>query len=73
MKVWDAAVEEAEKLVDSYRNLGEKPGRMGGVVCKDWRYQARSALRGLKGRGKTSHEGTVGWDKLEDLLQDLKN
>ena len=73
VKVWDTAVEEAEKLIDAYRNLGEKPGRIGGVVCKDWRYQARSALRGLKGRGKTSHERTVGWDKLEDLLQDLKN
>ena len=73
VKVWDAAVEEAVKLVDAYRNLGEKPGRMGGVVCKDWRYQARSALRGLKGRGKTSHEGTAGWDKLEQLLQDLSN
>ena len=73
VKVWNAAVDEAEKLVDAYRNLGEKPGRMGGVVCKDWRYQARSALRGLKGRGKTSHEGTAGWDKLEQLLQDLNN
>ena len=72
-KVWDAAVEEAERLVDAYRNLGEKPGRMGGIVCKDWRYQARSALRGLKGRGKVSHEGTAGWDKLEELLEDLKN
>jgi hypothetical protein len=72
-KVWDAAVEEAEKLVDAYRNLGEKPGRMGGVVCKDWRYQARSALRGLKGRGKASHEGSSAWDKLEELLEELKN
>jgi tetratricopeptide (TPR) repeat protein len=72
-KVWDAAVEEAEKLVDAYRNLGEKPGRMGGVVCKDWRYQARSALRGLKGRGKASHEGSLAWDKLEELLEELKN
>lgn len=72
-KVWDAAVEEAERLVDAYHNLGEKPGRIGGMVCKDWRYQARSALRGLKGRGKMSHEGTPGWDKLEKLLEDLKN
>lgn len=72
-KVWDAAVEEAEKLDDAYRNLGEKPGRMGGVVCKDWRYQARSALRGLKGRGKISHEGSAAWDKLEEMLEELKN
>jgi tetratricopeptide (TPR) repeat protein len=72
-KVWNEAVEEAEKLVDAYRNLGEKPGRMGGVVCKDWKYQARSALRGLKGRGKVSHEGGAGWEKLEVLLEELKN
>jgi tetratricopeptide (TPR) repeat protein len=72
-KVWASAVEEAQTLVDAYRNLGEKPGRMGGVVSKDWRYQARSALRGLKGRGKVSHEGGADWDKLEELLEDLKN
>jgi tetratricopeptide (TPR) repeat protein len=71
--VWKAAVEEGRRLLDAYRNLGEKPGRMGGEVCKDWRYQARSALRGLKGRGKTSHEGTEAWDELESLLEDTKN
>jgi len=71
--VWKAAVEEGAKLLDAYRNLGEKPGRMGGEVCKDWRYQARSALRGLKGRGKTSHEGSEAWDELEGLLEDTKN
>jgi len=72
-KVWNEAVDEAERLVDAYRNLGEKPGRMGGVVCKDWKYQARSALGSLKGRGKVSHEGNPGWDKLEGLLENLKN
>jgi hypothetical protein len=71
--VWKAAVEEGRRLLDAYRNLGEKPGRMGGEVCKDWRYQARSAFRGLKGRGKTSHEGTEAWDELESLLEDTKN
>lgn len=72
-KVWEQAVDEAEALVDAYRNLGEKPGRMGGIVCKDWKYQARTALRGLKGRGKVSHEGSRGWEKLEELLEDLRN
>jgi tetratricopeptide (TPR) repeat protein len=72
-KVWEAGVEEAERLVDAYRNLGERPGRMGGMVCKDWKYQARSALRGLKGRGKVRHEGTAGWEKIEELLVELKN
>jgi len=71
-KVWEAAVEEVDQLVDAYRNLGEKPGRMGDVVCKDWRYQARTALRGLKGRGKTFHEGSDGWEKLNELLASLK-
>ena len=72
-KVWESAVEEAERLVDAYVNLGEKPGRMGGLVCKDWKYQARSALRGLKGRGKVSHEDTPGWEKIESMLEDLKH
>ena len=71
--IWKSSVEEGGKLLDAYRNLGEKPGRMGGVVCKDWRYQARSALRGLKGRGKTSHEGTDAWDEVEALIEDTKN
>ena len=72
-KVWEAAVEEAEVLVDAYRNLGQKAGKMGCLVCKDWRYQAKSALRGLKGRGKVSHEGSLGWDKLEELQEGLKD
>ena len=72
-KVWDAAIEEAESLVDAYRNFGEKPDGKGGIVCRDWRYQSRSALRGLKGRGKLSFEGSHGWDKLEGLLESVKS
>jgi hypothetical protein len=41
-------------------------------VAKDWKFKARSAIRGIKGRGKDSWEGTKGWEKLDEALEDLK-
>ena len=43
------------------------------LVAKDWKFKARSAVRGIKGRGKDSWEGTSGWEKLDAALEDLKS
>ncbi|KAG9291160.1 hypothetical protein G9A89_013032 [Geosiphon pyriformis] len=41
------------------------------LVCKDWRYQAKSLLRTLIGRTKNSFEGSEMHDKLKKALKDL--
>ncbi|MCJ1309539.1 hypothetical protein MMC25_003199 [Agyrium rufum] len=45
---------------DENRN-GEKV-----YVCKEWRFKARSAVRGILGRGKEFWEGNEGWERLKE-------
>jgi tetratricopeptide (TPR) repeat protein len=60
---WDEVVEATGELVDAYESLSE---------TKEWRFKARSAVRGVMGRGKDSWEGTSGWEKLKERLEELK-
>ncbi|OLL24995.1 TPR repeat-containing protein [Neolecta irregularis DAH-3] len=69
---WENAVAISKSLIDSYRELGEKEGRMGGLVCKDWMYKSKTTLRSLKGRGKHKFEDTKGWADVVELLQSLE-
>ncbi|KAM3423913.1 hypothetical protein BST61_g1307 [Cercospora zeina] len=75
---WDAVVEATVRLCDSYESLGPKErtegmaAGMGEVVMKDWKFKARSALRGIMGRGKDSWEGTEGWDRLKEVMEQLR-
>lgn len=74
---WDGVVGETERLVGAYRELGqmEKEGMASGsgeVVERQWRFKARSAVRGIMGRGKGIWEGTKGWERLQELLDGLK-
>lgn len=43
------------------------------LVAKDWKFKSRSAIRGIKGRGKDSWEDTAGWERLESALEDLRS
>ncbi|ODQ56614.1 TPR repeat-containing protein C19B12.01 [Saitoella complicata NRRL Y-17804] len=70
---WRGACAAAEDLVDAYRSLGPREGRMGGVVCKDWKFSSRSVVRTLRGRGKDSWEDTVEYERLGELVEELKN
>lgn len=72
LPVFEEAVEAVEELTDAYRSLGPMEGRMGGEVAKDWRFKGRSVLRTLKGRG-SNFEDTTAYQKLLDLLEDLKS
>ncbi|CAG8504336.1 3542_t:CDS:1 [Ambispora gerdemannii] len=43
------------------------------VVCKDWRYQAKTLLRTLIGRTKDSFEGSKMHDQLKATLKELSS
>ena len=75
---WDEVVEETERLVRSYEDLGQREkteglaAGSGEVVEKQWKFKARSAVRGILGKGKGSWEGTKGWNTLQELLDGLR-
>lgn len=78
-KRWMDVVIATERLVkEGYASLGgleREGGRDGGaaadgegeLVAKDWRFKAKSAVRGVLGKGKEFFEGTEGWDRLKEL------
>ncbi|EPX72948.1 TTC27 family TPR repeat protein [Schizosaccharomyces octosporus yFS286] len=69
---WNRTVADALELVEAYENLGEKPGRMGGVVAKDWKFKSRSILRSLLGTGKDSWSETESYQKILETLKELR-
>ena len=73
---WSEVVEATVRLCDSYESLGPKERTegmaAGEMVAKDWKFKARTAVRGILGRGKDSWEGTAGWNRLKDALNDLR-
>ncbi|SCU98722.1 LAFA_0G19790g1_1 [Lachancea sp. 'fantastica'] len=72
-KVWNTTVEACDDLVSAYESLGEMEGKHGpgSVVCKDWKYKARSTIKSLMSRGRTSWEDSEGWEKLVELRNNL--
>lgn len=77
---WLDIVNATEKLVkDGYAGLGmlEREGGSVGadgeaeLVAKDWRFKARSAVRGVLGKGKELWEGTEGWTRLKELAGEV--
>lgn len=75
-KRWNEVVEATVRLSDSYESLGPKERTegmgAGEVVMKDWKFKARSAVRGIMGRGKDSWEDTEGWERLRDVTEGLR-
>ncbi|KAF2502843.1 TPR-like protein [Lophium mytilinum] len=75
---WQGVVDATVELADAYESLGEMErteglaAGSGELVAKDWRFKARSAVRGIMGRGKESWEGTEGWERLVLALEGLK-
>ena len=71
-------VDATVSLCDAYESLGPKEKNEGlgageGVmVAKDWKFKAKSAIRGIMGRGKASWEDTEGWNRLTDAMDGLK-
>lgn len=75
---WNDVVDATLELLDAYESLGgmERTEGLGAgngqVVAKDWKFKARSAIRGVLGRGRESWEGTAGWARLQKRLEELK-
>lgn len=72
---WNEAVEACSDLVSAYESLGELPGKhdAGDLVCKDWKYKARSSVRSLMSKGKQMWEDSPGWETLQGLKSDLSS
>ncbi|CCE66302.1 hypothetical protein TPHA_0P01440 [Tetrapisispora phaffii CBS 4417] len=72
-KIWNDTVDACEDLVAAYESLGEMEGRHGegSLVCKDWKYKARSSIKTLMSKGKDRWDGTDGWDRLLELRSSL--
>jgi hypothetical protein len=78
-KPWMAVVRATEKLVrDGYARYGpmdhEERKDEGGeaeMVMRDWRFKARSAVRGIMGKGKEFWEDSEGWEMLKELQSEV--
>lgn len=73
-KVFQDAVEACEELVSAYENFGEMEGRHGAgdLVCKDWKYKAKSSIRSLISKSKSSWEFTDEYERLQELKEQFK-
>ena len=78
-QAWDAVVDATIELVDAYENLGEKErtegmaAGTGELVCKEWKFKSRSAIRGVMGKAKERWEDSSGWEKLKEYLAALRS
>ncbi|KAI9807427.1 MAG: hypothetical protein M1833_000172 [Piccolia ochrophora] len=76
---WNGVVGETVDLADAYESLGPMPrteglGAVEGqIVAKDWKFKARSAIRGILAKGKESWEGTDGWERLMERSVGLRS
>jgi tetratricopeptide (TPR) repeat protein len=79
-KPWLQVVTATEKLVrDGYAKFGpmdREDQKLEGdqeaeLVAKDWRFKARSAVRGILGKGKDFWEGSEGWERLKELQSEV--
>ena len=73
---WDELADATIELADAYESLGqmERTDGLGSgeMVAKDWKFKARSVVRGVMGRGKMNWEDTAGWDRLKSSLARLQ-
>jgi hypothetical protein len=71
---WETVVVATETLVKAYEELaGEERERTGGKVIEgDWRFKARTAVRGVLGKGRDLWGESDGFRRLESLAEMLK-
>ena len=76
-EAWNSVVNATIDLVDAYESLGERErteglaSGSGELVCKQWRFKGRSAIRGVTGKARDRWEGSDGWNRLEERLASL--
>lgn len=66
------AYEIVQACVDALRSLGPRERKDGGLVRKDWKWQARSIVRGFLARTKGAFEDEDGWQALQAEVAELK-
>ncbi|AGO11606.1 AaceriADL177Cp [[Ashbya] aceris (nom. inval.)] len=71
--IWNSTVDTCEELVAAYESLGPMEGKHGAgdLVCRDWKYKARSTIKSLLNKGRNSWEGSEGWERLTQLRNNL--
>jgi hypothetical protein len=70
---FEACVDAIVELVDAYRNFGPRSKLDStDLVCTDWLYQAKMAVRTFLARTKDAFEDTPKHDQLKELLDELK-
>ncbi|KZF23329.1 protein prenylyltransferase [Xylona heveae TC161] len=80
---WNIVVDATIELTEAYESLGPMPkteglaagggdGEDAPPVAKDWKFKARSAIRGIMGRGKSTWEDTPGWERLTNAMADFR-
>ncbi|KAI5967779.1 hypothetical protein KGF57_000296 [Candida theae] len=74
-EVWNEVVDACADLVGAFESLGELPGKHGAgdLVCRDWKYKAKTTVRSLMSKGKDVWEDTSGWETLLQLKEDLSS
>lgn len=79
-KPWLEVVRATERLVrEGYARYGpmdredQQEGTDGEaeMVARDWRFKARSAIRGIMGKGKDFWEDSDGWTRLKELQSEV--
>lgn len=79
-KPWLEVVKATEKLVrEGYARFGpmDREGQQvegdaePEMVAKEWRFKARSAVRGIMGKGKGFWEDSEGWMRLKELQSEI--
>lgn len=74
---WKEVSDATVELVDAYESLGERKREAGmsegELVYKEWKFKARSAVRGVLGRAKEGWDGSKGYELLEERLRELKS
>jgi tetratricopeptide (TPR) repeat protein len=75
-KRWDAVVDATARLCDSYESFGPMTRTdglgAGELVAKDWKFKARSAVRGIMNKGRECWGETAGFEKLQETTEGLK-
>ena len=74
--LWKEVVEATTDLADAYESLGERKREAGmgegELVARDWRFKARSAVRGVVGRAREGWEGSEALEGLKGRGEELK-
>ncbi|ORY81762.1 hypothetical protein BCR35DRAFT_321324 [Leucosporidium creatinivorum] len=66
------ACTKVEDVVGMLENLGPKEDKEGKEIAKDWKFQARSLVRTFLGRTKGAFEDEPEYEKLKELVAELR-